>query len=79
MQFQADILRVTVERPRVNETTALGAAFLAGLGAGYYGSIQEVETICQLDRSFVPEMSPFRAQDLYQGWKKAVERSKAWL
>lgn len=79
MQFQADILRVTVERPRVNETTALGAAFLAGLGAGYYHSLQEVEKICQLDRSFVPGMSPFRAQDLYQGWKKAVERSKAWL
>ncbi len=57
LQFQADILRVPVERPRVTETTALGAAFLAGLGTGFWSSTDEVAATWQLDRRFEPQMA----------------------
>ena len=78
MQFQADVLQVEVDRPLVNETTALGAAFLAGLGCGVYGSLQEVEQIWLLDRTFAPQMSAEKATDLHAGWVKALERTKGW-
>ncbi|MGB9790218.1 MAG: glycerol kinase GlpK [Thermotoga caldifontis] len=79
MQFQADILNVPVERPKVNETTALGAAYLAGLAVGYWEGLSQIESQWQLDRRFVPSMDEERREELYRGWKKAVERAKGWL
>lgn len=79
MQFQADILNVPVERPKVNETTALGAAYLAGLAVGYWEGLNQIESQWQLDRRFVPSMDEERREELYRGWKKAVERAKGWL
>lgn len=79
MQFQADILNVPVERPKVNETTALGAAYLAGLAVGFWDSLDQIESQWQLDRRFVPNMDEERREKLYEGWKKAVERTKGWM
>jgi glycerol kinase len=79
MQFQADILNVPVERPKVNETTALGAAYLAGLAVGYWESMEQIESQWQLDRKFVPNMDEKEREELYKGWRKAVERAKGWL
>ncbi len=79
MQFQADILQAAVDRPRISETTALGAAFLAGLGSGIYANQSEIQAIWQLDRTFVPEMQDEKVQELHAGWVKALERSKGWV
>lgn len=79
MQFQADILNVPVERPKVNETTALGAAYLAGLAVGYWEGLGQIESQWQLDRRFVPSMDEERREELYRGWKRAVDRAKGWL
>ncbi|WP_041077189.1 glycerol kinase GlpK [Thermotoga caldifontis] len=79
MQFQADILNVPVERPKVNETTALGAAYLAGLAVGYWEGLSQIESQWQLDRRFVPSMDEERREELYRGWKRAVDRAKGWL
>jgi glycerol kinase len=79
MQFQADILNVPVERPKVNETTALGTAYLAGLAVGYWESMEQIESQWQLDRKFVPNMDEKEREELYKGWRKAVERAKGWL
>lgn len=78
MQFQADILQVAVDRPKINETTALGAAFLAGLGSGIYENQSEIQDIWQLDRTFTPQMQDHKVQELHAGWLKALERSKGW-
>ena len=78
MQFQADILGVPVVRPKVLETTALGAAYLAGLAVGYWRDAGEIERNRQIDRRFEPAMSRDQAQTLLAGWTKAVERAKAW-
>ncbi len=78
MQFQADILQAVVDRPRINETTALGAAFLAGLGCGIYGDLSEIQAIWQLDRTYSPQMQSQQAQELRAGWIKALERAKGW-
>jgi glycerol kinase len=78
LQFQADILRVPVERPRVTETTALGAAFLAGLATGFWSSTDEVEATWQLDRRFEPQMDQADRDRLVQRWRHAVERTKGW-
>ncbi|MBF4691816.1 glycerol kinase GlpK [Fusibacter ferrireducens] len=78
MQFQADILGVTVNRPKVTETTALGAAYLAGLAVGFWKSKAEIANNWAIDRTFEHHIdSEYRAK-LYKGWKKAVERSKGW-
>ncbi len=78
MQFQADILGVAVERPRITETTALGAAYLAGLGVGLWKSPADLAGHRQVDRTFVPTMlAPEREARLAQ-WRRAVERSKDW-
>lgn len=74
MQFLADLLDVPVARPRVIETTALGAAYLAGLGAGLYGSLEEIATLWQGEREFHPAMAPQRRDALYAGWHQAVAR-----
>jgi len=78
MQFQADILGVPVQRPKVAETTALGAAYLAGLAVGFWGSRDEVATQWALDRTFEPQMSADQRDALYAQWRRAVERSLRW-
>jgi glycerol kinase len=77
MQFQADILNAEVMRPKVIETTALGAAYMAGLGVGLWSKAQ-IEQLGSPDRSFTPNMPEERRAKLYRGWKKAVERTKDW-
>lgn len=71
-QFQADILGATVVRPRLTETTAVGAAFLAGLEVGFWRSTDELKRLWQVDRRFVPSMTAERRSALYDGWKAAV-------
>jgi glycerol kinase len=78
MQFQADLLGVPVVRPKVLETTALGAAYLAGLATGYWKSTDDIRANWQVDRRFDPAMSRERAAELRAGWDKAVARAKAW-
>ena len=78
MQFQADILGVPVERPRLNETTAMGAAFLAGLAVGFWQDRAEIASRCVLGRSFAPLMDAGLREKKYRGWQRAVERSRAW-
>ena len=78
MQFQADILGVPVERPRVTETTALGAAYLAGLATGIWESQDEIAKQWQLEKTFEPQMSADQRDALYAGWRKAVERARHW-
>jgi glycerol kinase len=78
MQFQSDILQVPVIRPRVYETTALGAAYLAGLAVGYWSSVEEVQKQWQLDKTFTPAMPAEKVTGLMKGWKKAVKASIAW-
>jgi glycerol kinase len=78
MQFQADILGVPVQRPRVAETTALGAAYLAGLAVGFWQNEEEVAEQWAVDRTFEPQMSADQREALYAGWKRAVERSRNW-
>jgi glycerol kinase len=78
MQFQADILGVAVQRPQVAETTALGAAYLAGLATGFWSSQQELSEHWKVDRTFEPQMGVDQREELYRGWKRAVERSLGW-
>ncbi|MDQ7821181.1 MAG: glycerol kinase GlpK [Candidatus Eremiobacteraeota bacterium] len=78
MQFQSDILGVPVERPRLTETTALGAAYLAGLAVGLWKNREELAAHWKLDRRFEPAMEPDMRERLYKGWKKAVERASSW-
>ena len=78
MQFQSDILGVPVQRPAVTETTALGAAYLAGLAVGYWESQDEIQKQWRIDSTFEPSMGNDEREKLYAGWKKAVERSRAW-
>lgn len=73
MQFQSDILNVDVERPTVNETTALGAAYLAGLATGFWKDTNDIISHNQIDRTFHPYMEEERRERLYKGWKKAVD------
>jgi glycerol kinase len=76
-QFQADLLGIPVRRPRQTETTALGAAFLAGLGAGLWKDA-DLEGLWKLDREFEPRMSRDQADSLQSRWREAVERSRGW-
>jgi glycerol kinase len=78
MQFQCDILDVPIRRPVVRETTALGAAYLAGLAVGYWNSIDEISSNWALDREFVPKMPNVERRRLCQDWQRAVERSLHW-
>ena len=78
MQFQADILGVPVVRPKIAETTALGAAYLAGLATGYWSSQDEIQNQWQEDRTFEPSMSVDQRDSLYAGWQRAVERARDW-
>ncbi len=74
MQFQSDILSTDVQRPRVTETTALGAAYLAGLAVGYWKDIDEINAQWQIERTFRPEADPQFVASKLSGWKDAVER-----
>ena len=74
VQFLSDLLEITVERPRITETTALGAAFLAGLHTGLFKSLDDVSTLWQADQSFEPSMEKGTGDKLYKGWQKAVDR-----
>ncbi|MGJ3206368.1 glycerol kinase GlpK [Geobacillus thermoleovorans] len=78
MQFQSDLLAVPVERPVVNETTALGAAYLAGLAVGYWNSRDDIAAQWQLERRFEPKMDDDKRTMLYDGWKKAVRAAMAF-
>ncbi len=76
MQFQSDMLRVRVERPQVQETTALGAAYLAGLAVGYWANEQDIAANWQLERVFKPQMAAKDSKERYRGWKKAVRAAR---
>ncbi len=78
MQFQADILNVNVDRPKITETTALGAAYLAGLAVGFWANKEELVNSWKLDRRFAPIMPAEKRENYYRGWKKAVERTLGW-
>ncbi|MES0854639.1 glycerol kinase GlpK [Geobacillus sp. G4] len=78
MQFQSDLLAVPVERPIVNETTALGAAYLAGLAVSYWNSQDDIAAQWQLERRFEPKMDDDKRTMLYEGWKKAVRAAMAF-
>ncbi|QZY53673.1 glycerol kinase GlpK [Crassaminicella profunda] len=78
MQFQSDLLNVPVQRPEVIETTALGAAYLAGLAVGFWESKEEIAKKWNIDKTFNPEMDELEKEKLYAGWKKAVNRSLKW-
>ena len=78
MQFQADILGVPVVRPKIAETTALGAAYLAGLAVGYWKDPGEIATQWQIDHVFEPALSQERREELRAGWTKALDRAKDW-
>jgi glycerol kinase len=77
-QFQADVLDLPVLRPRVRETTALGAAYLAGLGVGLWRDPETLRGLWQLERAFRPAMAGERRAALYDGWQRAVERARRW-
>jgi glycerol kinase len=79
MQFQADILDVPVVRPKVAETTALGAAYAAGLAVGFWNNLDDLRANWQIDKTWQPQMSVEQRQTLYHGWKKAVERTFNWV
>ena len=78
MQFQSDILGVPVERPSFTETTAMGAALLAGLAVGFWTDKAEIATRLEINRHFAPVMPLEVREKKYRGWKKAVERSRSW-
>jgi glycerol kinase len=78
LQFQADILPTRVHRPVVQETTALGAAYLAGLAVGYWSDLNDLRQNWVLDREFVPQMESTKREQMYAKWQQAAERSKSW-
>ena len=78
MQFQSDILQAPVVRPTVTETTALGAAYLAGLAVGYWHSVEDIQQQWQVDQRFTPAMDGSRAEELLKGWRRAVKAAIAW-
>lgn len=79
MQLQADILGVPVVRPMVSETTALGAAYMAGLARGIWGGLEDLRANWRVDRVFEPRWSADRREAGYRGWRRAVERSREWV
>jgi glycerol kinase len=77
-QFQADLLDIPIRRPEVVESTALGAAYLAGLAVGYWRDKKEISANWSMGREFFPRMSKDGRRKLVMGWKRAVARSKGW-
>jgi glycerol kinase len=78
MQFQADILNAAVRRPTVAETTALGAAYLAGLAVGYWKDLSDISRNWALDREFKPQMPAEQRDSRYREWQEAVKRTLGW-
>jgi glycerol kinase len=78
-QFQADLLDVPVERPAVIDTTALGAAYLAGLGCGVWPSLDAIAQQCSIERTFTPAMGEEAREARYRDWRRAVDRARAWV
>lgn len=78
MQFQGDLLNVPVERPEINETTALGAAYLAGIAVGFWKDRSEIANQWNLDKRFEPELEEEKRNELYKGWQKAVKAAMAF-
>jgi glycerol kinase len=79
LQLQADQLKIPVARPESIESTALGAAMLAGLAEGVWGSLDELASLWRLDTEFIPEADPTLADAAYAIWLRAVERSRRWV
>ncbi len=79
MQFQADILDRETLRPKVSETTALGAAYAAGLATGFWGSLSDLKDNWAVDRRWHPHLDAERRAALFAGWSRAVERSFGWV
>ena len=79
MQFQADILGVPVVRPQVAETTALGAAYAAGLAVGFWDNLEDLRANWQVDKTWTPQLDNRKKESLYSGWLKAVERTFNWV
>ena len=79
MQFQADMIGVNVVRPKITETTALGAAYLAGLAVGFWRTQEEIALLWETERTFVPHLSKGDAQMRMDAWRLAVDRTKQWL
>ena len=78
MQIQADMINAAVNRPKTVETTALGAAYLAGLAVGFWENLDQLEANREVERLFTPNIDPARREKLYHGWQRAVERSRNW-
>ena len=78
MQLQADIIQAPVNRPCCVETTAMGAAYLAGLAVGYWNSKEDVRKNWSIDRTFLPQITPEQQQEKVKGWKKAVKYAFGW-
>jgi glycerol kinase len=78
MQFQSDILQAGVVRPKITETTALGAAYMAGLAVNYWSGLKEIRKQWQVDRKFVPKMNPNEIRALVKGWHRSVKAAEAW-
>ena len=78
LQFQSDLLQVPVIRPKITETTALGAAYLAGLAVGYWDDIEEIRKQWQVDKTFEPKMDAGKVAMLTKGWKRAVKAAITW-
>jgi glycerol kinase len=79
MQFQADVLGIPVVRPRVTETTALGAAYAAGLAVGFWKTVEELRDNWIVDCTWEPTISPWQREQLHATWLRAVERSFGWV
>lgn len=78
MQFQADILATKVERPKIKEVTALGAAYLAGLATGFWKDLDELRDKAAIEKTFIPDVDEVKRNRRYKGWKKAVKRALEW-
>ena len=78
MQFQADLLNCKVIRPKIVETTALGAAYLAGLAVGYWENVEEIQQQWQSERDFIPAADPVTVEKAMAGWKRAVNAARSF-
>jgi len=78
MQFQSDILNLKISRPRINESTALGAAFMSGLATNFYKNIADLEKVILLDKIFTPKMANKERMKLYENWIKAVTATRTF-
>ena len=78
MQFQSDLLNTKVIRPKVVETTALGAAYLAGLAVGYWSSTDDIQKQWQMESIFSPLMTDAKRNELSEGWKRAIQTTVSW-